>query len=68
MILEKHQETLQKRTFDPTKQEDMNLFKLFLETGRWGDKGCPFILEWPFLTIPDMLKDSITKHVLGIAK
>jgi hypothetical protein len=66
VILDKHFEKLNKRPFDPNNSEDLDIFKEFLVTGRWGVTGCPFLLKWPFLTVPDMIKDSITKNVLKI--
>ena len=67
MILEKHTESLQKKLFDPVNKNDLSIFKSFMETGKWTSKGCPFILEWPHLTVPDMIKDKITRHVLKVA-
>jgi len=32
---------------------------------RWED-GCPFELVWPYLSIPDMIKDQIIKNYLKI--
>jgi hypothetical protein len=66
MILDKHFEKLNKRPFDPSNKADLAIFKEFLETGRWGLNGCPFLLTWPYLTIPDMIKDKVTKHVLKV--
>ena len=67
MILDKHFEKLNKRAFDPTNKGDLAIFKEFLQTGRWGVDGCPFLLTWPYLTVPDMIKDKITKHVLKVS-
>ena len=66
VILDKHFEKLNKRPFDPANKTDLSIFKEFLETGRWGLNGCPFLLTWPYLTIPDMIKDKVTKHVLKV--
>ena len=66
VILDKHFEKLNKRPFNPGSKQDLAIFKEFLVTGRWGTTGCPFLLKWPFLTVPDMIKDKITKHVLNI--
>jgi hypothetical protein len=67
VILDKHFEKLNKRPFDPSNKADLATFKEFLETGRWGLNGCPFLLTWPYLTVPDMIKDKVTKHVLKVS-
>jgi hypothetical protein len=67
MILEKHTESLQKKLFDAGNKNDLSVFKSFMETGKWMSKGCPFILEWPYLTVPDMIKDKITRHILKVS-
>ena len=51
--------------FDPSFDDDMAVVKEFLKTSSWGKKGCPFFLEWPYLDIPSMLKDKITRHILS---
>jgi len=53
-----------KRVFDPNNQEDLKIYKKFLETGSWSQKPCPFFLEWPWLTIPHMINHKITESVL----
>ena len=56
------------RRFDPKVKKDLQAYKQFLSEGHW-DKGlCPFILEWPYLTVPDMINDRITHNVLGVTK
>jgi hypothetical protein len=57
--------TNQKRKFSVKNKEDISLFKRFVRIGSWG-KPCPFILEEPYLTIPDMIKDKYIKYQLGI--
>jgi len=51
----------QKRTFDPKNKKDVELFKSFLANNKWSGP-CPFILQEPYLTIPEMLKD---KYIRG---
>ena len=53
-----------RRTFNPSNKSDLKLVKSYLHNSRW-DNGCPFILEWPYLDIPSMIKDKITTHTLG---
>lgn len=54
-----------KRYFDPTKLEDLLEYKHFITKGRWKNYTCPFILEWPYLTIPNMLHETIAKHYVN---
>lgn len=63
-LLERNRQT--KRTFNPTSKADREIFSYFLLNSKWKDNKCPFLLEWPFLTIPDMIKDRITRHTLNI--
>jgi hypothetical protein len=55
-----------RNNFDPTFHDDMVCAKEYLTHSKWGQQGCPFFLEWPYLDIPSMLKDKIAKHALGI--
>lgn len=66
MLLEVFKEKFDKRLFNPKNKEDIKVYKEFLVTGRWGQYGCPFILEWPYLTTPDMIKDKIIQEYLNI--
>jgi len=54
-----------KNTFDPKDKSHIALLKKFLQEDRWGDP-CPFLLEEPYLTIPDMMKNKYIKFQLGI--
>ena len=54
-----------KYLFDPRNKYHINLLRYFLNENRWGAP-CPFLLEEPYLTIPDMLKDKYIKSQLGI--
>ena len=55
-----------KHPFDPENREDLKIYKHFLETGSWGKTPCPFELEWPWLSIPDMISHKIA--VAAVAK
>jgi hypothetical protein len=57
-----------KRDFDVKSQIDVALYKNFLVTNAWGVLGCPFALEFPYLTVPDMIKDKLIHHFLGVVK
>lgn len=55
-----------KRFFDVKSKQDIASFKKFIKEHRWGADGCPFYLEFPYLTIPDMIKDKIIHNTLGL--
>ncbi len=59
---------LQRRQFNPADKKDINEFRYFMANYTWPQKQCPFYLEWPYLTIPDMIKDKFIKYTLGIDK
>jgi hypothetical protein len=56
----------QKIFFNPSDKKHINAYKVFLREHRWGNGGCPFILEFPYLTIPDMIKDKMVHKLLGV--
>ena len=62
--------TNSKTLFDPKNKIHINLLKKFLQENRWGEAPqwlpCPFLLEEPYLTIPDMMKDKYIKFQLGV--
>lgn len=64
MILES--KLRQKRFFDPRSKKDMDIAKLFFTKHTWGHGGCPFFLEFPYSTVPDMMKDKIIHKAFGI--
>jgi len=56
----------QKRYFNIDDKKDVEQYRQFLINNSWGDKGCPFILEFPHLTVPDMIKDRLIKKFLKV--
>ena len=55
-----------KRIFNPHDARDLAVFHEFLQNDRWGGP-CPFVLEWPFLNILDMIKHKIVyQHIGGL--
>jgi hypothetical protein len=52
--------------FDVTNKNHVEVFKQFMETYAWGEKCCPFVLEEPHLSIPDMIKDKLVRHYLKV--
>lgn len=67
-LFEWQQAVNQKRRFDPARKKDREEYKHFLEHKTWRSQVCPFVLEWPYLTIPDMINDKLTHYVLGATK
>jgi len=54
--------TAAKRYFDPGRSEDILEYKYFVTRGRWKNSTCPFRLQWPYLSIPNMLHEMVAKH------
>lgn len=46
--------TYVKVKFDPMSAEHVREYQNFRRTRSWGN-GCRFILEWPYMSIPDMI-------------
>ena len=57
-----------KHLFSVNSKKDVDMYANFLRTGAWGREGCPFILEYPYLTIPDMIKDKLVHKFLKVEK
>lgn len=55
-----------KRFFDENNPHDIELYKNFIKRNSWGREGCPFILEQPFLAVPDMIKERLVFKFLGL--
>jgi hypothetical protein len=56
----------QKRFFNEKSKRDISLARYFFDNHSWGDSGCPFILEYPYMSIPDMIKDKMIHKSLGL--
>lgn len=54
----------QRHYFEPSSKDDLKMVRKYLHSLSWGDSGCPFYLEWPYLDIPSMIKDKITNYTL----
>lgn len=63
MILE--QIHRKKRFFDVKSKVDLDEARHFFQKHAWKN-GCPFILEYPYMTVPDMIKDKMIFKSLGI--
>lgn len=66
MIIERMIKT--KILFDVSDTKHVARYKKFLATGAWGGEGCPFVLEFPHLSIPDMIKDKLIHKLLSVKK
>lgn len=51
--------------FDLHNEDHVECYKQFLINSRW-DSGCPFELEYPWNSVPDMIKDKLIRHHLNI--
>jgi hypothetical protein len=52
-----------KRKFDPFEKSDLVEYKFFLDKSQWRNN-CPFELEWPYLTIPEMIRDKLINNYI----
>lgn len=58
----------QKREFDPCSADDLTVYRKFLLDDRW-ENGCPFVIEWPFLNVLDMIEHKIIyQHIDSLIK
>ena len=64
MILENYLKP--KRYFDVTSRKDLQIAKSFFEKWSWGGAGCPFILEQPHLSVPEMMREKIINKMFKI--
>ena len=55
-----------KRLFDPISEVDKLIYREYLRNKGWGVEGCPFILEFPHLTIPNMINAMLIHQFLGV--
>jgi len=56
----------QRVRFSPDDKKHVEHYRHFLVKRKWETPGCPYELEWPYLSIPDMIKDKIINHYLKI--
>lgn len=55
-----------RRLFDVSSRKDLDAFAHYLKTDSWGHEGCPFLVEEPWHSIPDMIKDKIVRKHLKL--
>lgn len=56
----------QRVRFSPEDKKHIEQYRNFIVKRKWDNPGCPFELVWPYLSIPDMIKDKIINHYLKI--
>ena len=56
----------QRVRFSPDNKKHIDQYRNFVINRKWDNPGCPFELVWPYLSIPDMIKDKIINHYLKI--
>jgi hypothetical protein len=56
----------QKVFFNVKDKKHIKHYRDFLQNGAWGLTGCPFILEFPYLSVPYMIKDKLVNKFLKI--
>ena len=56
----------QRVRFCPDDKKHIDQYRNFVVKRKWDNPGCPYELEWPYLSIPDMIKDKIINHYLKI--
>jgi hypothetical protein len=64
MILDRN--TTTRRIFNVSKKADVDVFRNFMLNSGWGAGGCPFELEYPYLSVPDMIKDKLLRKALKL--
>lgn len=56
-----------RRYFNVNDKKDIHSAKYFFVNHSWrNETSCPFILEYPFLSVPDMIRSKLTHKLLGI--
>lgn len=55
-----------RRFFDINDKNDVQCFKKYYTSGAWGPTGCPFEVEEPWVSIPDMIKHKLLCQHLKI--
>ena len=56
----------QRVRFSPEDKKHIDQYRKFVVKRKWENPGRPYELEWPYLSIPDMIKDKIINHYLKI--
>jgi len=55
--------------FDVDNKEHVEIYRKFLETQSWRhSRGCVFELEFPYTTVPDMIKDKLIHKFMKVER
>lgn len=66
MILNKLSQAMyNRRIFDPKNKKDLEEYGYFIRNSKWVN-GCPFWLEWPYQSVPSMIKDKIVRNMFKV--
>jgi hypothetical protein len=55
-----------RETFDISNKKHIKIARDFFENGSWGVSGCPFKAEFPYQSVPNMIKTQIVYKFLKI--
>lgn len=58
----------QKRLFNENSKQDLRIAKNFFKEWSWGTECCPFALEQPYMSVPEMMRDKILSKMLKLEK
>jgi len=65
-VLARHVDARMPRAaFDPTDVTHRKQYSQFAKTGKWTN-GCPFKLEWPFVTVPALCQSRLLDHYITL--
>lgn len=56
----------QRVLFDVNNKKHIDQYAKFLRDSKWEAPGCPFSLEYPWMSIPDMIKDKLVRKFLKV--
>jgi len=52
--------------FDVNSRKHVEHFRNFVITKAWGTAGCPYVCEFPFLNVPDMIQKKLVCKMLKV--
>ena len=56
----------QKIQFNPTSKKHRDEYKFYIQNRKWKTGTCPFIAEWPALSVDHTINLKIVKHFLKV--
>lgn len=57
---------MNKQVFDPSKKSHRDAVKNFMESNKWGVKGCPFIAEDRSTSVVTEITSKLMRHFLKV--